>query len=319
MFAISMPSIVPSAVPKASARPGSSVWTWIFSAVASPTTRSESPSSSSCASSSLRVEPLALDHEDGAVAELGELLVDGVEARLVGVLRRRVRDRLAREGGRDAAHDLEQAGAARVDDAGLAQHVELVGRAGERVLAALDQLLQQRRGLERGIARVLGLLGELADHRQHRPLDRPPDGPVGGVTGCAKGAPDRRRVEEPGLAERLGRPAQDLGEDDTGVAARPHQGGPRQLLGERGAVLGRRRVEHLHDRARGQRQVRAGVAVRDGIDVEVVDPAAVRLERRERGLAELLGPLELGHALLRTSSMCTSTAATRSPVSRSSS
>ena len=44
-------SIVPRAVPNASARPGSSVWTWIFSAVESPTTSSESPSSSSCASS----------------------------------------------------------------------------------------------------------------------------------------------------------------------------------------------------------------------------------------------------------------------------
>ena len=235
------------------------------------------------------------------------------------LLGRRVGNRLAGQGRRDAADDLEQARSAGVDDSGLAQDGELVRGAGERILAALDQLLHQRRRLERGVARVLGLLGQLPDHRQHRPLDRTPDRAVGGVAGGAERTPDRRRVEQPGLAERLGRAAQDLGEDDAGVAAGAHQRGARQLLRERRAVGGSRGVEHLHDRARGQRQVRAGVAVRDGIDVEVVDPAAVRLERRERGLAELLGPLELRHADLRTSSMCTSTAATRRPVSRSSS
>ena len=299
MFAISTPSIVPSAVPRASALPGSSVWTWILSAFESPTTSSESPSRSSSASSAVGVEILALDHEDGAVAELGQLLVDGVEAGLVGVLGRRVRKRLAGQRRRDAAHDLEQPGAARVDDARLAQHGELVRRARQRVLAALDQLLQERGGLQLGVARVLGLLGELPDHAQHRPLDRAAHGPVGGVARGAERAADRGGVEQPGLAERLGGAAQDLGEDHARVAARAHQRRARQLLRERGAVGGGRGVEHLHDRARGQRQVRAGVAVRNGIDVQVVDPAAVRLERRERRLPELLRPLELGHADLR--------------------
>ena len=51
MFAISTPSTTPSAVPAASARPGSSVWTCTLSADESPTTRSESPIVSSVASS----------------------------------------------------------------------------------------------------------------------------------------------------------------------------------------------------------------------------------------------------------------------------
>ena len=151
-------------------------------------------------------------------------------------------------------------------------------------------------GLEAGVARVLGLLGELADHRQHRPLHRPAHGAVGGVARGAEGAADRGRVEQSRLAERLGGAAEDLGEDDAGVAAGAHQRRARQLLGERRAVGGGRRLEHVHDRARRQRQVRAGVAVGNGIDVEVVDPAPVRLEALERRPPELAGPLEFRHA-----------------------
>ena len=212
-------------------------------------------------------------------------------------------------------------GAARVDDPGLLEDGELVRRARQRVLAALDQLLQQRRGLELGVAGILGLLGELTDHRQHRSLHRTPHGAVGGVARGAEGAADRGGVEEPGLAQRLGGAAQDLGEDDARVAAGAHQRRPRELLREHGAVGGRRRLEHVHDRARGLRQIRAGVAVRHGIHVQVVDAAAVRLECLERRLARSSpgrAPAPVT-ALLRTSSMCTSTAATWRPVSRSTS
>ena len=189
----------------------------------------------------LRVEPLALDHEHRAVAELRELLVDRVEARLVGLLDGGVRDRLAGNRRSDAAHDLEQAGSAGVDDTGLAEDGELVGRPRQRLLTALDEPLQQRGRLERGVARVLGLLGQLADHGQHRPLDRPPHGAVRSVARAPEGAADRRRVEQPGLAERLGRTAQDLGEDHARVAARAHQRRASELLRERRAVGGGRR------------------------------------------------------------------------------
>ena len=60
-----------------------------------------------------------------------------------------------------------------------------------------------------------------------------------------------------------------------------------------GAVGSRRDLERVDDRARGQGQVRAGVAVRHGIDVQVVDAAAVRLEGLERCPRELAGALEL--------------------------
>ena len=56
-------------------------------------------------------------------------------------------------------------------------------------------------------------LGELPDHRQHRPLHRAAHGAIGGVARGPEGAADRGGVEQPGLAERLGGAAQDLGED----------------------------------------------------------------------------------------------------------
>ena len=211
---------------------------------------------------------------------------------LVRVLGGRVRERLAGQRRRDAAHDLEQACAAGVDDPGLLEDSELVRRPCQRVLAALDQLLQQRRGLELRVAGVLGLLGELADHRQHRSLHRTPYRAVGGVAGGAEGAADRRGVEQPGLAERLGGAAQDLGEDHARIAAGAHQRRPRELLREHGAVGSGRGLEHVHDRARRLRQVRAGVAVRHRIDVQVVDAAAVRLERLKRRPSELAGALQ---------------------------
>ena len=49
--------------------------------------------------------------------------------------------------------------------------------------------------------------------------------------------------------------------------------------------VGVRLLERLDDRPHGEREVRAGVAVGDRVDVEVVDPLLVRLEvaERERG------------------------------------
>ena len=76
-------------------------------------------------------------------------------------------------------------------------------------------------------------------------------------------------------------------------------------------------------RADGHRHVRTRVAVGDWIDVEVVNARAVRLERRERRVDELLHhfaiAVQTGHPLLFTSSMCTSIARTERPVRRSTS
>ena len=244
-------SIVPTAVPSESAAPGSSVWTCTFSAESSPTTSSESPSSSSASSSRSRSSALALDDEDGAVAVARELLVDRVGARPLE-LGRRLGHRLAGDRGGDAAHELEQPRPARVDDARLAQHVELLRRPRDRLLAATDELDEQvaeRRAAGRAL---LGLLGELADHRQHRPLDRPPHRAVGGVGGAPERPGGERRVDPVRRAgEHVGRAADDLGEDHARVAARAHQRAAGDVAGER-APVGRARSPRPPARPRGR-------------------------------------------------------------------
>ena len=86
----------------------------------------------------IEVELLAFDDEHGAVAVLGLLVVD----RLLGDLlrdARHLRERLAGEAVEDPTEELDEARAARVDDAGLAQLVEHLGRPLHRVLPARDR------------------------------------------------------------------------------------------------------------------------------------------------------------------------------------
>ena len=264
-----------------------------------------------------RLELVALDEEDGAVAVARVLLVDRLDGDVLGGHGRRRGQRLAADGRRDPPHDLDEPGAPRIHDSRLAQHVEQLRRTRQRVLAAGEDLREEiRHGRQ---PRRLSLLRHLPDHGQHRPLDRPAHRPVGSVRRAPKRARDCGHVDVLRRAERLGGTADDLREDDTRVPARSHQRGARQLPGERRAVGGLERVELLDHRAGRQRQVRAGVAIWDRIDVEVVDVLPARFQRRQRAAGQRAQLVELGHALRRTSSMCTSTRATRRPVRRSTS
>ena len=303
--------------------PGSSVWTCTLSALGSPTTSSESPSGSSsrlelrrrraprprrrrrCSSGTRESSWWTASTPASCASSAGASGIGSPASR-----------------GRDAADDLEQAGAARVDDAGLLQHGELLGRPGERVLAARDERLAgSSAGVERRVRAVLGLLGQLADHGQHRPLDRPPHGAVGGVARAAERAarPVARRPRPARRAPRRRR-ARSARRSRPSCRARPSA---RRASAPSRALRGRPPVDasSASTIARaGQRQVRAGVAVGHGIDVEVVDPAPVRLERLRAPPARARARARASrHADRRTSSMCTSTAATVRPVSRSTS
>ncbi len=214
------------------------------------------------------VEPVALHHEDGAVAVLRELLVDRLDAELA-IVHRRLRQRRAVERRRNAADDLDQAGGARIDDSCLAEHRQHVARPLDRVVPARDDRLQ--------VSPVLRGVRHRGDRGEHRPLDRLLDRAVGGI---------RRRAEDPrelvGLRERVGGAAHDLREDHARVAAGAHQRGPRHLLREAWPVVRPVARERFGDRPDRQRQVRAGVAVRHRVHVQVVDPRPARLDRGER-------------------------------------
>ena len=119
------------------------------------------------------------------------------------------------------------------------------------------------------------------------------------------------------MADDVGEPADDLGQDHARVAARAHQRGPSDLVGEALAVGVVELLEGLLHRAHGQRQIRAGVPVGNRIDVEVVDPAAARLQSGDRRTGEATDRVEVPvHAEAFTASMCTSTAEISRPVIR---
>ena len=89
------------------------------------------------------VEVLALDDERRAVAEARLRLVDRFGRELLpGRLRRQL---LARQRRGEPRTSLDQARAARVDDAGLAQDVELLGGARDRLLPAPDDRAEELR------------------------------------------------------------------------------------------------------------------------------------------------------------------------------
>ncbi len=260
---------------------------------------------------------LALDHEHGAVAVLGELQVDRVEPERLG-LDRRIRELLAGRAVDHAARDLDEPGPARVDDAGIAQDVEHLRRPRERVLTRRENGLEEVVGRDAAQLLPLALLRHLADDGQHRPLDGSLHRAVGRVARATERAAEQRRADALVRAEHLDEPAHDLREDDARVPAGAHERGARDVL-RHGLAVGRaRRIERFDDRPQRENEVRAGVAVGYRVDVQVVDAPAVRFEILERAAREMSDDVEL-HQCDRTPSMCTSSDAIGSPTMRSSS
>ncbi len=83
--------------------------------------------------------------------------------------------------------------------------------------------------------------------------------------------------------EALGEAAEDLREDDARVAAGAHEGAEADRGGDAVRLLPADALTLLEGGADGGEHVRAGVAVRDGVDVERVELVDVRLDRRDRG------------------------------------
>ena len=224
---------------------------------------------------------------------------------VVGDLRRRVAAQ-RRDAPREQHDDAVAAG---VDDAGLAQRRKQVGAAAHGLLAGDDRALQDVSdapvllGEVAGRQTLVGAVRELhrdgrrhvAHHRQDRPLSGLAHRRVGALRAARHRRADEHRVDELSGArdELLGGTADQLREDDAAVAASAEQRGARDGVDdlrppdvvERAIVadlgetldLGQAGVEREH-------HVVARIAVGDGKDVEIVDLLPARLEVRERAL-----------------------------------
>jgi hypothetical protein len=146
--------------------------------------------------------------------------------------------------------------------------------------------------------------GHLAHHREHRALRGGAHGLVGALGGPRHRRADHDRVDELARArhELLRGAADELGQDDPGVAARAEQRrageGVHELVAadvvDGAAVAGQQHVDLLQDGPEGERHVVPGVAVGDGEHVQVVDLLAARLEVDERAADDLPEPDERG-------------------------
>ena len=177
-----------------------------------------------------------------------------------------------------AAQDQAEAHAARVDDAGLFEDGVLVDGIVERGVRGVQAVLEH-------VFDLAVFLGEVARGVRRQAGDGQ-DGALGGLHDGLVGGLDARsqrggKVAAVGLElalERLGKAAEQQGQDDARVASGPaqkrgsgHIGG----LGKRhvlcAAQLGAGGVQrHAH--------VRAGVAVGDGEDVQLVDLLLIQVD-----------------------------------------
>ena len=212
------------------------------------------------------------DDEDRVEGEGDVILTEGGEVGLV--LRLRLLDLgngLALQRAEHTLENDEVALAAGVDDARLLEHGVHIDGLFERLIADADRLGQNVLrvvvligGLERALGRETG-------DGQHRTLRGLHDRAVGRGDALLQRGGELQAVRIAQPLEGLGDAAEQQAQDDAGVAARAAQQGRRRRLGRLGDALGLGAAELGDGRLDRQAHVRAGVAVRDGEYVQVVD------------------------------------------------
>ena len=242
------------------------------------------------------VEIVSLDDEAGAIPVARQLLVHRVDPELrredgSGRNRRTVR----RE--RRAAHDLDEAGATRVDDSGPPEDFEQLGRPRECLLAPRSRTRVRSSASPGFVAATSSASSAISRiDRENRPLDRPDVA----HRAVARVAPGPKRVGERGSAhgvrrtDALREAAKDLREDHARIPPPGAERNVEHLVRELRGAGGGRRLDRLDHAAQREDEVRARVPVRHRIDVQVVDPLPVRLEVLERRTREL-GDRRIGH------------------------
>ena len=178
-----------------------------------------------------------------------------------------------------------------VDDAGLAQDREQAGRPGDRLLGGIERGRQHRLDVVVTFGRDDRRVGGLADDGQDRAFDRLGDRSVGRAGALGQGVRQVEAVEPALAAESFGHAPEDLAGDDPRVATGAHERPEADRGGDPVGRLAGRRLGLLEGRLDRRQHVRAGVAVRDRIDIEGVDLVDVRLEVRDGGPERIEQPV----------------------------
>ena len=188
------------------------------------------------------------------------------------------------DGAGEALEDHRKAEPARIDDVGVAEHLELIRGALDCGVGLGDHTVEDDPDVVGGRSGGRGGRGRVADDGEDGALGRLHHGPIRHRRSLGDGQRHPVGVEVGTLGRPLGKAAEDLREDDAAVAARPHERAVRRRREHRVRRLGHRGVAGLlHRRAQRQVHVRTCVAVGDREYVEVVDLLLVRLQPRERG------------------------------------
>ena len=170
----------------------------------------------------------------------------------------------------DALEEIDEALGPGVDDPGLGEHGELLGRVLERSRGppCSDSDRSSAKSWVLWRSRV-HRVGPVPDEGDHRPFDRGQDGPrgIGDRLLDGFGEVARRR---PGARCQLAAEAVDiLGEDEAGIAPGAVKGGLGD--GSQGRLHGPRGDRPAGDGPHGRGQVGARIGVGDGEDVDLVE------------------------------------------------
>ena len=172
----------------------------------------------------------------------------------------------------------EEPGTAGVDDAGLGQHRQHLGRAGQRVGRLVPRTLHDAH--EAGP--VGGAHGGGGGDGEDGPFDGPHHRPPGQVGGMGHGIDQEIRPHAglPGGRHALAHPPQELGQDHARVPPGPHQRAVPDGLADLVEARLLAHVLQLGDHGlQGQGHVRARVPVGHRVDVQAVDIGLVQPQR----------------------------------------
>ena len=221
------------------------------------------------------------DDELGAVGERDLLVVDRGEFRArLGLRHGSLGDELALQAEQHRVENDDVALAAGIHDARFFEHGVHVHGLGERFARHGESVGEELFDIgHAGLAPLNGGFGGAAGHGEHRAFGRLHNGFVGGVHAVAHRLGPVRGAALGLAAQTLGEPAEQQGEDNAGVAARAAQQRGGGGIGGVADGGGRAAVQSGRGGGHGQRHIRAGVAVRHGENVKLVELLAILIQR----------------------------------------